>query len=199
MKPGSMNLFHSASIGKCFHKKSEALKNASNEIRKYEITSKGTRIMSELKYDISNASLASLAIKSVTSQKAIHFKKPGNEKFMTENCQNWKWPKRIRRWCSRRWFCTTTAKCFPWRASVVRFSSGLNNLNQSFISLQYYTGKKESNGSELITHFSSAGPCRRMKAPGQLFHLNRWRQEDSQGRACKVQNTFDGFEAAVFF
>ena len=39
MKYGSMNVLHTASIRKCFHKNPGALKNASNEIRKHEPTS----------------------------------------------------------------------------------------------------------------------------------------------------------------
>ena len=87
MKPGSMNLLHDASIGKCTQKNNEALKNASNEIRKCENTPKGARMLFESNQDISDASLASLALKSMTSQNTKHFKNPGNGKFMTEICR----------------------------------------------------------------------------------------------------------------
>ena len=79
VKPGSMNVLHNASIDKCSQKNPEALKNASNEVRKYEKTPKETRMSSELNQDISDASLASLALKSMTSQKIKHFKNPGTK------------------------------------------------------------------------------------------------------------------------
>ena len=202
MKPGSMNLFHSASIRKCSHKNSEALKNASNEIRKYEITSKGTRITSELKYDISNASLASIALKSVTSQKTIHFKKSGNEKIMTENCQNWKWPKRIpyelSRWRSRRWFCTPTAKVFPWRASVVRFSAGLNILHQNFISLQYYTGKQNQMDPNWLRTSRVRDPVEEWKHRGKYSISTGDDGKTVRAESVSSRKLFDGFWGSCF-
>ena len=69
MKPGSMNLLHNASIGMCSHKNPESLENASIKIRKYEKTTEETRMLSESNYDIFNASLASIALYSMTGKK----------------------------------------------------------------------------------------------------------------------------------